>query len=89
MAESELDRDTAIATAPRGDRERAGELAFSATCRRSGRRCAGRPGATCLGAWLGLRERSGQLDSLALAMLSDVGAPPPLLRLRADTSFAR
>ena len=35
-----------------------------------------------VGAWLGLRERTRQLDSLARAMLSDVGAPPPLLRLR-------
>jgi acyl-CoA thioesterase len=35
-----------------------------------------------VGNWLGLRERTRPLDSLALAMLSDVGAPPPLLRLR-------
>jgi acyl-CoA thioesterase len=39
-----------------------------------------------VGAWLGLRERTRPLDSLALAMLSDVGAPPPLLRLREPAS---
>jgi acyl-CoA thioesterase len=35
-----------------------------------------------VGSWLGLREQARPLDAIALAMLSDVGAPPPLLRLR-------
>jgi acyl-CoA thioesterase len=34
-----------------------------------------------VGSWLGLRERTRALDPLTLAMLCDVGAPPPLLRL--------
>jgi acyl-CoA thioesterase len=34
-----------------------------------------------VGAWLGLRDPLRPLDPVALAMLSDVGAPPPLLRL--------
>ena len=35
-----------------------------------------------VGAWLGLRDPLRPLDAVALAMLSDVGVPPPLLRLR-------
>jgi acyl-CoA thioesterase len=35
-----------------------------------------------VGAWLGLRDPLRPLDAIALAMFSDVGAPPPLLRLR-------
>jgi acyl-CoA thioesterase len=39
-----------------------------------------------IGAWLGLREQGRELDPIALAMLCDVGAPPPLLRLREPAS---
>jgi acyl-coenzyme A thioesterase PaaI-like protein len=35
-----------------------------------------------VGAWLGLLDPMRSLDAVALAMLSDVGVPPPLVRLR-------
>jgi acyl-CoA thioesterase len=35
-----------------------------------------------VGTWLGLLDPTRPLDAVALAMLSDVGVPPPLLRLR-------